>query len=59
MGTHAAAVTLTPNLAYDPVNDFEPVGFVAEYPLVLALRKDFPANTLREFVAYAKANEAS
>ena len=58
MGTHAAAITLTPNLAYDPVNDFEPVGIVAEYPLVLALRKDFPADTLAEFVAYAKANEA-
>jgi tripartite-type tricarboxylate transporter receptor subunit TctC len=58
MGTHAAALTLTPNLAYHPVNDFEPVGIVAEYPLVLALRKDFPANTLGEFVAYARANEA-
>ena len=58
MGTHAAALTLTPNLAYDPENDFEPVGIVAEYPLVLALRKDFAADTLPAFVAYAKANEA-
>jgi tripartite-type tricarboxylate transporter receptor subunit TctC len=57
MGTHAAALTLTPNLPYDPVTDFEPVGLVVEYPLVLAVRKDFPAATLPEFVAYAKANE--
>jgi tripartite-type tricarboxylate transporter receptor subunit TctC len=58
MGTHAAAVTLTPNLPYKPVEDFEPIGLVADYPMVLALRKDFPADTLREFVDYAKANEA-
>jgi len=58
MGTHAAAVTLTPNLSYDPVTDFEPVGIVAEYPMLLAVRKDLPASTLAEFAAYARANEA-
>jgi tripartite-type tricarboxylate transporter receptor subunit TctC len=58
MGTHAAAIAQYPNLAYKPVEDFEPIGLVAEYPMVLAIRKDFPANTLREFVDYAKANEA-
>src|SRR6516225_4556409 len=35
-----------------------PVGLVAEQPLVLIARKDFPANTLPEFIAYAKANAA-
>ena len=45
-----------PNLAYDPQKDFEPIGLTAEYPELLAVRKDFPANNLREFVAYAKAN---
>ena len=58
MGTHAAAVALTPNLAYKPDTDFEPIGLVAEYPVLLATRKDLPPNTLREFVDYAKANEA-
>lgn len=58
MGTHAAAIAQYPNLAYKPVEDFEPIGLVAEYPMVLAIRKDFPANTLREFVDYAKTNEA-
>ena len=58
MGTHAAAVVQYPNLAYKPETDFEPIGLVAEYPVVLVTRKDFPANTLREFAAYAKANEA-
>ena len=56
MGTHAAAVVQYPNLAYKPETDFEPIGLVAEYPVVLVTRKDFPANTLREFAAYAKAN---
>ncbi len=58
MGTHAAAVPLYPNLAYKPDVDFEPVGLVSEQPELLTVRKDFPANNLKEFVAYAKANEA-
>src|SRR5437868_10684879 len=58
MGTHAAAPAFYPNLAYDPEKDFEPTGLVADQPELLAVRKDFPANTLQAFVAYAKANEA-
>src|SRR4249920_2900855 len=57
MGTHAAAPALYPNLGYDPEKDFEPIGLIAEQPELLAVRKDFPANNLKEFVAYAKANE--
>jgi tripartite-type tricarboxylate transporter receptor subunit TctC len=45
-----------PNLGYDPQKDFEPIGLSAEYPELLVVRKDFPANNLNEFVAYAKAN---
>lgn len=58
MGTHAAAPVFYPNLGYDPEKDFEPVGLIAEQPELLAVRKDFPANNLKEFVAYAKANES-
>lgn len=58
MGTHAASVALYPNLAYDPATDFAPIGLVDETPEVLVTRKDLPPNTLREFVEYAKANEA-
>ena len=57
MGTHAAAPAFYPNLGYDPEKDFEPIGLIAEQPELLAVRKDFPANNLKEFVAYAKANE--
>jgi tripartite-type tricarboxylate transporter receptor subunit TctC len=56
MGTHAAAPALYPDLGYNPEKDFEPIGLVAEQPQLLTVRKDFPANNLKEFAAYAKAN---
>ena len=56
LGTNALAPAFYPNLGYDPQKDFEPIGLTAEYPELLVVRKDFPANNLREFVAYAKAN---
>ena len=58
MGTNALAAAFYPNLGYDPQKDFEPIGLTAEYPELLVVRKDFPANNLHEFVAYAKANAA-
>ena len=58
MGTNALAPAFYPNLGYDPQKDFEPIGLSAEYPEMLVVRKDFPANNLKEFVAYAKANES-
>jgi tripartite-type tricarboxylate transporter receptor subunit TctC len=56
MGTHAAAVALYPNLAYRPDLDFEPIGMVSAIPAIIVARNDFPANDLRTFVAYVKAN---
>jgi tripartite-type tricarboxylate transporter receptor subunit TctC len=56
MGTHAASVALYPNLAYKPDVDFEPIGLVTAFPLVIAARKDFPPKDLKEFVAHLKAN---
>ena len=56
LGTNALAPAFYPNLGYDPQKDFEPIGLTAEYPELLVVRKDFPANTLKEFVAYAKSN---
>ncbi|MEP7030198.1 MAG: tripartite tricarboxylate transporter substrate-binding protein, partial [Pseudolabrys sp.] len=58
MGTHAAAPMFYPNLGYDPQKDFEPIGLIAEQPELLAVRKELPVNNLKEFVAYAKANES-
>jgi tripartite-type tricarboxylate transporter receptor subunit TctC len=56
VGTHAVAVSLYPNLAYNPELDFEPIGLVSEFPMLIVARKDFPANDLKEFIAYVKAN---
>ena len=56
MGTHAAAVALTPNLAYNPEIDFTPISLTSTQPVLLVTRKGFPANNLKEFVAYSKAN---
>src|SRR5882757_5634056 len=58
VGTNALAAAFYPNLGYDPLRDFEPIGISAEYPELLVVRKDFPANNLKEFVAYTRANEA-
>src|SRR3954466_5526276 len=56
LGTNALAPAFYPNLGYDPQKDFAPIGLTAEYPELLVVRKDFPANSLKEFVAYAKSN---
>jgi tripartite-type tricarboxylate transporter receptor subunit TctC len=51
MGSHVAAPVLTPNVKYDPVADFVPIGFTAHSPAVVLARKDFPARDMKEFVA--------
>ena len=59
MGTHAAAVAFYPDLAYNPMTDFEPIGMAVGMPIVIIARKDFPAANLQEFIAYLKANAAN
>ena len=54
--SHAANVAFYPNLRYDPIKDFEPIGLVAESPMAIVARKDFPASNFKEFVAYLSAN---
>ena len=49
------AYTLYPDIKYKP-DDFAPVGLAAKTWGVLAVKKDFPAKTLADFVAYAKTN---
>ncbi len=57
-GTHAYAATLYKNLPYDPIKDFEPVAITTDSPRILVVRKDLPVSNLKEFIAYAKANQA-
>ena len=58
MGTVIAAPSFYPNLKYDSTKDFEPIGMSANAPAAIALRKDFPANDVKEFVAYAQKHGA-
>ena len=57
----SATMTTVPALngrktLYNPLTDFEHVIQFADSARILIARKDFPANSLKEFVAYAKAN---
>jgi tripartite-type tricarboxylate transporter receptor subunit TctC len=54
MGSHVSAPVLTPNVKYDSVRDFEPIGFTANSPAVIVAKKDYPAKDLREFIANLK-----
>jgi tripartite-type tricarboxylate transporter receptor subunit TctC len=56
VGTQAQNQTLYKKPAYDSTKDFRSVGLILEAPLVLVVRKDLPARSMQEFVAYAKAN---
>ena len=58
VGTQAYSQTLYRKPLYSATKDFAPVVLVAEQPLVLVVRKDFPARSLKEFASYAKANAA-
>jgi tripartite-type tricarboxylate transporter receptor subunit TctC len=57
LDTFAQGPSLYKKPFYNPVSDFVPVALIADQPLVLVARKDLPANNLREFIAYAKANQ--
>ncbi len=55
-GTHAAAEFLNKDLPYRST-DFEQIGLINISPVVLVARSEVPANTLKDFVAYLRANE--
>jgi tripartite-type tricarboxylate transporter receptor subunit TctC len=59
VGTHAQNQSLYKEPLYHAVTDFAPVALVTDQSLVLVVRKDFPADNLQTFMAYAKANQAS
>jgi tripartite-type tricarboxylate transporter receptor subunit TctC len=48
--------SLFPNLSYDPIRDFTPVGMMAEFPFVLLVNTDLPAKSVKELIALAKSN---
>jgi len=53
---HSTAPSLYRKLAYNAIDDFEPIGLVTDVPMTLVARKDFPAKDIKELIAYVKAN---
>ena len=57
---NTSSITLSPalykNLSYDVLKDLAPVALTAVVPLALVVHPSIPANNVREFVEYAKAN---
>lgn len=58
-GTQALNQSIYARPLYDAATDFTPVALIFEVPQVLIVKKDLPANNLREFITYAKANQAA
>jgi tripartite-type tricarboxylate transporter receptor subunit TctC len=54
--TLAVIPAVTKNPGYDPNKNFAPVAAVSESYMILVVHPDFPAKTIEEFLAYAKAN---
>jgi tripartite-type tricarboxylate transporter receptor subunit TctC len=55
-GSHGISVSLNPRLPYHPLKDFAPISMVVSAPLVIVVGPGFPATTLADYVAYAKAH---
>ena len=56
-GTHGINPGLYRKLGFDAVKDFAPVSLVAMVPNVFVVNNAVPTKDLKEFIAYAKANQ--
>lgn len=54
--THSINNTLYPKLTWDAVKDFAPVSLVALVPNIMVVNNSLPVKSVKELVAYAKAN---
>src|ERR1700737_1468260 len=55
-GTLAIGPSLYKNVGYDPRKDCAPIGMIGNAPSALAVHPSFPAKSVSELIAYAKAN---
>ena len=55
-GTNAINATFYEKLNFNFIRDMAPVGGIARFPNVMDVSPSFPAKTVPEFIAYAKAN---
>ncbi|MBA3504909.1 MAG: tripartite tricarboxylate transporter substrate binding protein [Betaproteobacteria bacterium] len=56
VGTHAINASLYSKMPYDHVRDFAPIILVAGVPNVLVVHPSVPVGSVKELIAYAKAN---
>jgi len=52
----AIANALFSSLSYDPIADFAPVSLIGTYPNIMVVPMSLPVHSVKEFIAYAKAN---
>ena len=55
IGTHAINQTLYRKLPYNVVRDFQPIARLSDAPNILAVHPSFPAKSVKELLALAKA----
>jgi tripartite-type tricarboxylate transporter receptor subunit TctC len=55
LGSHGASPSLYKSPGFDPRNQ-EPIGIIAGTPSYFVVRKEFPAKTFQEYLAYTRAN---
>jgi tripartite-type tricarboxylate transporter receptor subunit TctC len=48
--------SLFAKLPYDPLADFAPVAMLATYPFLVVVNNDLPVKSIKELIAYLKAN---
>jgi tripartite-type tricarboxylate transporter receptor subunit TctC len=54
--SHLIAPVVNTTFTYEPLKDFVPIATMATSSNVIVISNEVPANTVQEFVAYAKAN---
>jgi tripartite-type tricarboxylate transporter receptor subunit TctC len=55
--TQAANINLFNAMPYDPKADFAPVAGIMTIPMMLAVKPEFPAKTVAEFITLAKSRQ--
>lgn len=56
---HTTSATLYRKLPYDPIEAFDAVGLIAEVPMTIVTRKDFPAQDVGALLAHIRTNKTN
>ena len=59
LGSHVISAALRSQLSYDPIKSFTPIAFIGQAPSLIVVSADYPAKTLAELIAKAKAEKLS